>query len=199
MRNPVMEALVGARLNEQNQRDTDIAAAVFQALGAAPAAGKLPQTFVDFCRTWNVSPMPARPAAVAAFVLQFGRFGADVLAEDLAAISAVHVAANQGDPTQGFPVTAAVARVAEIEPPRSWTVVERKRFAALPLPTQQYVLQRESERDSALQRALQKVADERKQLKAAAENVCQTEQTKPETKTEEKTTNVETENAGAAG
>jgi hypothetical protein len=132
-------------------------------------------------------------------VLQFGRFGADVLAEDLAAISAVHVAHNFADPTQGFPVTAAVARVAEIEPPRSWTALERKRFAALPLQVQQYILQRENERDRALSQATQKIADERKQLKAAIENVRQTDQTKPETIEEKATTNVETENAGAAG
>jgi hypothetical protein len=189
-----MEALVAARVNEQNQRDTDIAAAVFQALGAAPAAGKLPQSFVDFCRSWNVSPTPARPAAVAAYVLAHGRYGVDVLADDLAAISAVHVAANWADPTQGFPVTAAVARVAEIEAPRSWTALERKRFAALPLPTQQYVLQRESERDAAVQRALQKVSDERKQLQAA-KDVRQAEP-KPEIK-EEKATNDQNENPAA--
>jgi hypothetical protein len=189
-----MEALVAARVNEQGRRDADIAAEVFQALGAPPAAGKLPQSFVDFCRTWNVSYMPARPAAVAAYVLQCGRFGVDVLADDLAAISAVHVANNTADPTQGFPVTAAVARVAEVEAPRSWSVPERKRFAALPLQVQQYILQRESERDSALQRALQKASDERKQLKASADNVCQAEP-KPEIKTEK--TNVENETAAA--
>jgi hypothetical protein len=193
-----MEALVNARLNEQGQRDSELAAAVFDALGAAPAAGRLPQSFVDFCRTWNVSPAPARPTAVAAYVLQFGRFGVDVLAEDLSAISSVHVAGNMADPTQGFPVTAAVARVAEVEPPRSWSMLERKRFAALPLPTQRYVLQRESERDSSLQRALQKIADERKQLKAAAENVCETEsKSNPETQTKKENQSAETENASA--
>jgi hypothetical protein len=65
----------------------------------------------------------------------------------------------------------------------------------LPVAIQEIVVRREAERDGALQRALQKIADEKKQLKAAAENVRENEP-KPENKTEEKT-NVENETASA--
>jgi hypothetical protein len=73
---------------------------------------------------------------------------------------------------------------------------DRVEFFRLPVAVQAIVLRRESERDSALQRALQKIADERKQLKVAAENVRETIEPKTDNKTEE-ITNAKAETAGA--
>jgi hypothetical protein len=56
------------------------------------------------------------------------------------------------------------ANEAPIEPPRSWTKEARERFASLPRETQEYLAQREQERDRELRRAQNESASERAAL-----------------------------------
>jgi hypothetical protein len=63
-----------------------------------------------------------------------------------------------------------------IDPPRSWDKSAREKWATLPRDTQEYLAQRESERDKGLHQSQQKVADERKAIAAerqAAESARQ--------------------------
>jgi hypothetical protein len=55
---------------------------------------------------------------------------------------------------------------APIEPPRSWTKEARERFASLPRETQEYLAQREQERDRELRRTQNEAAEQRKGLEA---------------------------------
>jgi hypothetical protein len=55
---------------------------------------------------------------------------------------------------------------APIEPPRSWTKEARERFASLPRETQEYLAQREQDRDRELRRSQNEAAEQRKVLEA---------------------------------
>jgi len=58
------------------------------------------------------------------------------------------------------------AAQAPIEPPRSWTKEARERFASLPRETQEYLADREQERDRELRRGQNEAAEQRKALEA---------------------------------
>ena len=58
------------------------------------------------------------------------------------------------------------AAPAPIEPPRSWTKEARERFASLPRETQEYLAEREQERDRELRRGQNEAAEQRKALEA---------------------------------
>jgi hypothetical protein len=61
---------------------------------------------------------------------------------------------------------ASPAEPAPIEPPRSWTKEARERFASLPRETQEYLAQREQDRDRELRRSQNEAAEQRKVLEA---------------------------------
>ena len=63
-----------------------------------------------------------------------------------------------------------------IEPPRSWTKDEKDRFAALPRETQEYLAQRETERDRETRRSQNEAAEQRKALDADRAKVDQARQ-----------------------
>lgn len=56
-----------------------------------------------------------------------------------------------------------------IEAPKSWKAEAREEFAKLPRETQQYIVERESERDRAVSKAQQEAADAKKKAEAASE------------------------------
>jgi hypothetical protein len=58
------------------------------------------------------------------------------------------------------------AAQAPIEPPRSWTKEARERFASLPRETQEYLAEREQDRDRELRRSQNEAAEQRKALEA---------------------------------
>jgi hypothetical protein len=198
MTSPVLAALTNARLAETAKHEADLGALVYKNIGRPTVTdASVPAIFEEFCAKWKVPSLPARPTTCAGFCIQHRGLEADELIEVMAGVSRAHQAANLADPTASLECNVVMARFVKIEPPRSWTKEDRVEFFRLPVTAQAIVVQRESERDAGLQRAMQKIADERKQLKAAAENVRQAEP-KPEIK-EEKAKNVEAENAGAAG
>jgi len=63
----------------------------------------------------------------------------------------------------------AIASTVDVEAPRSWTKDERAFFATLPIEIQAALTRREADRDRALRNAQNKIADEHKRLKAAAD------------------------------
>lgn len=58
-----------------------------------------------------------------------------------------------------------------IDPPRSWTKEAKERWSSLPRETQEYLAQRESERDRGLLRSQNELADQRKAFEAEREAV----------------------------
>lgn len=63
-----------------------------------------------------------------------------------------------------------------IEPPRSWTKDEKERFASLPRETQEYVAQREQEREREVRRSQNEVADKTKAIEAERQQLVQARQ-----------------------
>jgi len=63
-----------------------------------------------------------------------------------------------------------------IEPPRSWSNEEKERFASLPRETQEYLTQRETERDTALRRGQNETAEQRKAIEAERQQLEQARQ-----------------------
>lgn len=56
-----------------------------------------------------------------------------------------------------------------IDPPRSWTQAEKERFQSLPRETQEYLSHREQERETALRRSQNELAEQRKAINAERE------------------------------
>jgi hypothetical protein len=182
-RSPVIAALAQSHINETARREDGLARQVYKVIGTPGVADpNVPAIFSQACANWRVPCLPARPATVAAFLLQNQKLGAEALLEVLSGIAAAHITSSHSDPTTQWQCNAILAQLAKIEePPRSWTKADRLEFSRLPVTVQKIVLRRESERDAALQRSLQLIADERKQLKAAAENVRETDPTTDKT------------------
>ena len=58
-----------------------------------------------------------------------------------------------------------------IEPPRSWSKEEKERFESLPRETQEYLSERESQRDRAVSQAQREAAEQRKAIEAQREQM----------------------------
>jgi hypothetical protein len=162
---PVIQALVAARLNEFNQRDAQIAAAVFAELGLPPVASTSnPSEFVTWCEARGVASMPARPATVALFALR-SMSTLERLADIIEDISAAHVACGLADPTTTWPVPAAMSRLAKTNPPRSWPKEEKQMFLELPFRLQQFYEMHEKRREAVIRGAQNEAAELRKKLR----------------------------------
>lgn len=70
----------------------------------------------------------------------------------------------------------AEAETPPIEPPRSWTKDARERWAALPRETQEYLAERERDRDRELNLRQQEAAEQRKAMDAERQRVEQARQ-----------------------
>jgi hypothetical protein len=188
---PVLAALARSHINETAKHEADLAARVYKNIGRPTVTDAVvPAVFEEFCAKWKVPCLPARPTTCAGFCIQYRGLDADELVEIVAGISRAHQAANFADPTASFECNIVLARFVKIEPPRSWTKEDRVEFFRAPVAIQKIVLRREDERNVGVQRAIQKLVDERKQL----ENVRKTQ---TPLKTEETTNAEETRAPGA--
>lgn len=137
--NPVLAALARARLR------------------AAPI-------FVRWCELHGAEPCPAAPATVARFVTDYASLGIERLWPAVQDISKLHSSAGLADPTLAGPAAAAIARIARIEPPRSWPDDRKRRFWSLPYDLQTFIATHEVRRDKALRRAQNEAAATLKRL-----------------------------------
>jgi hypothetical protein len=80
--------------------------------------------------------------------------------------------ADPGETREAEPV----AELPPIEPPRSWTKDEKDRFSSLPRETQEYVAQREQERERAIRQSQNEAAEARKAADAERARVEQARQ-----------------------
>ena len=144
-----------------------ISAAVARQIGppAHSWQGNLPAEFVAWCKQNSLASLPARPASIALFVLENGHVGIDELARMVVGISRCHLRRGQADPTSGYPVSAALNHLAEIDAPVSWPKEMRPRFSELTYALQQYLAASDREQTRMIKRAHQEAADARKKLK----------------------------------
>lgn len=70
------------------------------------------------------------------------------------------------DPGEQGDAEPAEDHLSPIEPPRSWTKDEKDRFQSLPRETQQYIAQREQERERAIRQSQNEAAEIRKRAEA---------------------------------
>lgn len=166
MTNPVMQALVNARLQEQDQRDLALNAVVSSRLNLPAREGDRTAwpMFKAWCEQNGITPFPARPASVGYFILDNLLLGIDALLKIVESISAVHE--GVADPTSSPLVSAALNQVAPIEPPRSWPKEHKQRFVSLPYGLQIYVAAHEAQRDKAVRRAQSETAIAKQKLAA---------------------------------
>ncbi len=165
MSNPLMNALVSARLQEHADRQTAIHAAIAGEVAKLNAQhGVEPEQididgddtrllhFATWCDNLGIPALPASPATVGLFIWQRP---ADHLADTLAIVGAVsraHQARGLADPTLGYAVTSIVNHLASIDPPRSWPKAEHQTFKSLPIELQRFLVKREKERDREVRR-----------------------------------------------
>jgi hypothetical protein len=125
--------------------------------------------FLQWCETQRVRALPARPASVAAFVcsLKDQNISRQIVVETLSAIEALHIAAAVANPVATPIVSATLG--SSIDPPRSWTKADKEFFKTLPLHAQEIIAHREQERETHLRRTQNALAEQRRQLKTAAD------------------------------
>jgi hypothetical protein len=148
--NPVLQALSAARTAEVEREHQIVAQIVAKELSVTPAPldrSRWP-LFQAWCRNRQVDAFPTRPHALACYILENASIGIGELERVVESVSAVHE--HTSDPTLSPLVTAALARVSPIEPPRSWDRAHAAMFMRLPRELKQYVHQREQDRDRAV-------------------------------------------------
>jgi hypothetical protein len=161
MTNPVMQALVSARLSQLNKSEAHIAEQVDATLGPAPRDTHRPQRFIRWAEAQALPWRPATPSAVAAFVLEHTKL--DV--EELRLISLAHSIIGLPDPCGAWQVVAAISRLTKTRHlPRSWPREFQLQWDVLPEDIKQIIQTREEQRDRAVSRAQNEAADLRKKL-----------------------------------
>jgi hypothetical protein len=101
----------------------------------------LVRRFADFCKAKGVPFLPAAPATVALFLRTENLGGANYkrIFATAQAIELLHDQAMLSNPVATFVVRNELARIYEINPPRSWAKVHRPLFASLPIEVRQVV------------------------------------------------------------
>jgi hypothetical protein len=127
--------------------------------------------FERWCSDKSVRRLPAKPWVVAAFILDQTANGRDAQGclALLAAIAEIHDVHSLSDPTSSGFVRTALESIIKSEPPRSWPKEDRASWATLPPDIRQAISRREEQRDLALRRAQNNLADERKRLSSGAD------------------------------
>ena len=116
--------------------------------------------FGKWCMAKSVRKLPAKPATVAAFVLEQRDLGAtpQIILSLLAAIEAVHNSHSLSNPCATAIVDEALEEIVRSDPPRSWNRDEKAEWARLPPSVRDAVTRRENDRDKELRRLQSELA-----------------------------------------
>jgi hypothetical protein len=116
--------------------------------------------FAKWCTSKHVRKCPAKPATVAAFLLEQHALGASaqVVVAMLAAIEAIRQYHMLSNPCATAVVNAALDQIVKVEPPRSWNKDEKAEWAKLSPLVREAISRREKDRDRALRIAQNKAA-----------------------------------------
>ena len=166
MKSPVMQALINASLQEQEQRELALRTTIAAHLDLPVIEGDRSgwPLFKAWCEQREITPYPARPASVAFYILENAGLGIGELLRIVKSISLVHE--SVADPTASGAVPAALNKIAPIAAPRSWPKAGKLRFFSLPYDLQVYVAAHEDQREKEIRRAHNEAADARKALAA---------------------------------
>jgi hypothetical protein len=134
-----------------------------------PGDAELLQPWLTWCKEAGVRHAPAKPWCVAAFILDRHRHGADEqqIHAVLGAITRLHDRFGLANPVAG-PVHAALYRIFEIYPPRSWPKEDKALWATLPALVRHRITSREAERDAGLRKKQNELAAKLKELQPNA-------------------------------
>jgi hypothetical protein len=173
-RNPVVRALERAKLDAQvadwERREFAMKTVLVRRLGGQPSFAGAPETATAFAtfRTWceenGVRHCPARPEAVAQFVLDQAPAGLEMVTDAVATISEIHSQQGLANPTATWMVAKALQRVGDIDPPRSWPKAFKRQFTELPVQLKRYIAQHDVERERVLRRAQNEAARAKRAL-----------------------------------
>jgi hypothetical protein len=167
-------ATLGDAIRQANERELDQNEAALAACFPSTAhelseeMKALLVPYIRWCEIQRVRALPGRPTTIAAFLQGQKDRGIQPL-ETLLAIEALHLFAGHANPVQTL-VVRAVTEGAPVDPPRSWTRVEKEEFRLFPRHAQWALARRESDRDKAMRSSQNKLAEERKRLTDGAVN-----------------------------
>ena len=128
----------------------------------------LVRRFADFCKAKGVPFLPAAPATVALFLRTENLGGANYkrIFATAQAIERLHDRAMLSNPVATFVVRDELARLYEINPPRSWAKVHRPLFVSLPIECRHVVDHYADLASKAVRRAQNEAAELRQQLQS---------------------------------
>jgi hypothetical protein len=161
-------------IRQVNERELDAnEQAIASCIPPPPALSQENQAgvieFIQWSNAQRVRACPAKVASVAAFIQwqSDNRRPRETIFASLSAIDALHTAAGVGSPVAAATALTTIAG-ATIEPPRSWRKDEKEEFLSFPIHAQWIIARREQDRETALRRAQNSLAEERKRLQADA-------------------------------
>jgi hypothetical protein len=124
--------------------------------------------FEHFCRSNGVRAIPAAPAIVACYLRTCLAEGDALAAAE--AVRMAHQAHGLPCPVSTHVVRAQLNEMLEDKPPRSWRASEQLLWAALPPEIRGIISRRERERDLALRRKQNELAELKRQTATAPES-----------------------------
>jgi len=126
--------------------------------------------FMQWASSANVRHLPARPTTVASFI--FKQFDAgvkpDTILEQVSAIERLHDFFAFSNPVATSAARAALNEIVSIEVPRSWPKEEKAMFMHLPPQIRTIIADRERDRERALRRGQNELAELKKRLTKTA-------------------------------
>jgi hypothetical protein len=168
MSNPVMNLLLRHKAQEVGEKQAQVNSAVTARLGNPPRV-PVPDHFDRWCENRGLISCPASPETVALFTIQNPTMPPEAMAALLEGITAAHQ--HVGDPVSSWVVNRALETMfGEVSPPRSWKKEALRLWATLPYFSRSYITKREADRDAALRRSQNQLAEMKAQLKKEHEN-----------------------------
>jgi hypothetical protein len=175
------EAIATINARELDDNERAIAASFPPPPELSPEARQNLTPFLAFCEQHRIRPLPARPTSIAFFAQAQQDRGVpkEKISATLSAIEALLNAASVGNPI-ATPIVRTITAASTIEPPRSWTKDEKLTFAGLPPEVQRVVVRREHDRERALRRGQNEIAELKKRLMADASSTKSADNTTTE-------------------
>jgi hypothetical protein len=130
--------------------------------------------FEKWCAERSVRHLPAKPWVVAAFLRDQIAYDVQGCLSLLAAIEAAHDLHSLSNPVATAIVRQVLDEIVRTPPPRGWNTEEKADFAKLPPEIRQTIATREDQRERALKKKFNELADLKKRLLSEADNPAQT-------------------------
>jgi hypothetical protein len=162
--NAVMDLLVRHKSAEVSEAQSKVNSAIHRKLGKPPRV-PVPEHFARWCELRNLIACPAAPETIALFVMQNPTMPPEAMAALLEGVTAGH-RDLVGDPVSSFVVDRALEQMfGEVQPPHSWKKETIRLWETLPYFSRKYIAVREQQRDSALRRSQNMLAEARNKIR----------------------------------